>query len=121
MPTMPASSNSSLHLSKEEQRKRFLARIDRAEKNWKLEPSDIEERKFWKDYMHAYEQCLAATSTKHAPWYVVPADDKQNAHLIVSKVILDTLEGLDMRYPATSPERRRELQAIRRRLAKPGR
>ena len=110
-----------LHLSKEEQRKRFLARIDRAEKNWKLEPSDIEERKFWKDYMHAYEQCLAATSTKHAPWYVVPADDKQNARLIVSKVILNTLEGLDMRYPVTSPERRRELQAIRRRLAKPGR
>ena len=110
-----------LHLSKEEQRKRFLARIDRAEKNWKLSPSDIEERKFWKDYMHAYEQCMAATSTRHAPWYVVPADDKENARLIVSQVVVDTLEGLDMRYPLTSPERRRELQAIRRRLAKASR
>ena len=110
-----------LHLSKEEQRKRFLARIDQAEKNWKFNAGDVEERKFWKDYMHAYEQCLAATSTKLAPWYVVPADDKENARLIVSQVILDTLGGLDMRYPATSPERRRELQAIRRRLAKPAR
>ncbi|HWY66146.1 MAG TPA: ADP-polyphosphate phosphotransferase [Rhizomicrobium sp.] len=107
-----------LHLSKEEQRKRFIARIDEPDKNWKFEASDIEERQYWKDYMRAYQEALAATSTKHAPWYIVPADDKQNARLIVSQVILDTLEGLKMRYPPTSPERRRELQAIRRRLTK---
>ena len=106
-----------LHLSKEEQRKRFLARIDEPDKNWKFSAGDIEERKFWKDYMHAYQEALAATSTGHAPWYIVPADDKQNARLIVSQIILHTLEGLDMRYPPTSPERKRELQAIRRRLA----
>src|SRR4051812_23785207 len=106
-----------LHLSREEQRKRFLARIDEADKNWKFSAVDVEERKFWKDYMHAYQETLAATSTRQAPWYVVPADDKENARLIVSQVIADTLESLDMRYPPTSPERRRELQAIRRRLA----
>jgi len=107
-----------LHLSKDEQRKRFLARIDEPDKNWKFEASDVEERRYWKDYMRAYQEALAATSTKHAPWYIVPADDKQNARLIVSQIILDTLEGLKMRYPPTSPERRRELQAIRRRLTK---
>jgi PPK2 family polyphosphate:nucleotide phosphotransferase len=106
-----------LHLSKEEQRKRFLQRIDEPE-NWKFSLADIEERKFWKDYMMAYEECLGATSTSDAPWYVVPADDKQNARLIVSKIVLDTLEGLEMAYPKTSPARRRELLAIRKRLAK---
>jgi PPK2 family polyphosphate:nucleotide phosphotransferase len=106
-----------LHLSKEEQRKRFIARIDEPDKNWKFEASDVEERQYWKAYMRAYQEALAATSTKHAPWYIVPADDKQNARLIVSQVILDTLEGLKMHYPPTSAERRRELQAIRRRLA----
>ena len=106
-----------LHLSKEEQRKRFIARIDEPDKNWKFQASDLEERKFWKDYMRAYQEALAETSTHDAPWYVVPADDKQNARLIVSRVILDTLEGLNMRYPPTGPERLRELQAIRKRLA----
>jgi PPK2 family polyphosphate:nucleotide phosphotransferase len=106
-----------LHLSREEQRKRFIARIDEPDKNWKFQSSDVEERQFWKDYMHAYQDALGATSTRHAPWYIVPADDKQNARLIVSQVILDTLEGLKMHYPATSAERRRELQAMRRRLA----
>jgi PPK2 family polyphosphate:nucleotide phosphotransferase len=106
-----------LHLSKEEQRKRFLARIDEADKNWKFSVGDIEERKFWKDYMYAYQEALAATSTKQAPWYVVPADDKENARLIVSQVVVETFESLGMRYPPTSPERRRELQAIRGRLA----
>ena len=106
-----------LHMSKEEQRKRFLARIDEPDKNWKFSAGDIEERKFWKDYMHAYQEALAATSTGHAPWYIVPADDKQNARLIVSQIILHTLERLGMHYPPTSPERKRELQAIRRRLA----
>jgi PPK2 family polyphosphate:nucleotide phosphotransferase len=107
-----------LHLSKEEQRKRFLARIDEPEKNWKFSLADIEERKFWKHYMKAYGECLGATSTPHAPWYVVPADDKENARLIVSRIILDTLEGLKMTYPKTSAKRRKELEVIRKRLAK---
>ncbi len=107
-----------LHLSKEEQRKRFLARIDDPHRNWKFNLADVEERKHWKQYMKAYEACLAATSTRHAPWYVVPADDKPNARLIVSRIIVDALEELDMSYPETGSARRRELQAIRRRLAK---
>ena len=105
-----------LHLSKEEQRKRFLARIDKPEKNWKFSVADIEERKFWKDYMNAYEECLSATSTSDCPWYVVPADDKENARLIVSQIVLDTLEGLKMAYPKMSAERRQELESIRQRL-----
>jgi PPK2 family polyphosphate:nucleotide phosphotransferase len=106
-----------LHLSKEEQRKRFLARIDEPEKNWKFSPADIEERKYWKQYMEAYGACLSATSTAHAPWYIVPADDKENARLIVSQIVLDTLGGLDMAYPETTPQRRKELLAIRKHLA----
>jgi PPK2 family polyphosphate:nucleotide phosphotransferase len=105
-----------LHLSKEEQRKRFLARIDEPEKNWKFSLADIAERKFWKHYMKAYEECLSATSTRDAPWYVVPADDKENARLIVSQIILDTLEGLEMSYPKTTDERRQELLEIRKQL-----
>ena len=106
-----------LHLSKEEQRKRFLQRIDEQEKNWKLGLEDIEERKFWKQYMKAYEECLSATSTRHAPWYVVPADDKENARLIVSQIVLDTFEGLKMTFPETSANRRRELLSIRKQLS----
>jgi len=105
-----------LHLSKEEQRKRFLARIDEPEKNWKFSAADIEERKFWKQYMKAYEQCLGATSTSDAPWYVVPADDKENARLIVSQIVVDTMESLEMRYPAVSEQRRAELLSIRSQL-----
>ena len=107
-----------LHLSKEEQRRRFLQRIDEQEKNWKYGLADMEERKFWKQYMQAYEECLSATSTGDAPWYVVPADDKKNARLIVSQIVLDTLAGLKMTYPKTSPKRRQELQLIRKQLAK---
>ena len=107
-----------LHLSREEQRKRFLQRIDEPEKNWKFSLQDIEERKFWKQYMKAYEKCLGATSIPEAPWYVVPADDKQNARLIVSQIVLDTLKALKMTFPETSPERRQELQVLRERLAK---
>lgn len=107
-----------LHISKEEQRKRFLARIDTPEKNWKFSLADVEERSFWKDYMRAYEECLSATSTGNAPWYVVPADDKQNARLIISKIIVATFAGLRMSYPQTDAKRWRELQAIRKRLAK---
>jgi len=107
-----------LHLSKGEQRKRFLERIDAPEKNWKFSLADIEERKFWNDYMKAYEECLSATSTSESPWYVVPADDKENARLIVSQIVLDTLEGLKMRYPKTDAKRQQELQTIRKQLAK---
>ena len=105
-----------LHLSEEEQRKRFLERIDDPEKNWKFSLADIEERKFWKQYMLAYEECLSATSTKHAPWYVVPADDKENARLIISQAILDTFKALKMSYPKTDAERRQELLSIRQQL-----
>ena len=105
-----------LHLSKEEQRKRFLERIDEPDKNWKFSLSDIHERKFWKHYMRAYEACLNATSAPHAPWYVVPADDKKNARLIVSQIVLDTLNELKMAYPRTTAKRRRELKSIRRLL-----
>ena len=106
-----------LHLSKEEQRKRFLERIDEPEKNWKFSLADIEERKFWKHYMKAYEECLGATSTSSAPWYVVPADDKKNARLFVSQIVLDALNELEMTYPKTSEERREELLSIRKQLA----
>lgn len=107
-----------LHLSKEEQRKRFLARIDDPEKNWKITRADVEERERWKDYQKAYEACLSATTTKHAPWYVVPADDKENARLIVSRIIVETMSALNLSYPKTSPEHRRELLAIRQELSK---
>jgi len=107
-----------LHLSKDEQRKRFLARIDEPEKNWKFSMADIEERKFWKRYMEVYGECLAATSLKHAPWYVVPADDKPNARLIVSRIVLDTMQDLKMAFPEMNANRRQELQAIRKQLAK---
>ena len=107
-----------LHLSKDEQRKRFLDRIDEPEKNWKFSLSDIHERKYWKDYIQAFEDCLNATSTHHAPWYVVPANDKENARLIVSQIILDTLKGLKMAYPKTTAKRRQELKSIRKLLIK---
>ena len=107
-----------LHLSRDEQRKRFLARIDEPEKNWKFSLADIHERKYWKQYMAAYEACLHATSTHHAPWYVVPADDKQNARLIVSRILLDALEDLKLAYPKTTAKRRAELQSIAKLLAK---
>ena len=107
-----------LHLSKEEQRKRFLARIDEPDKNWKFSLADIAERKFWTQYMKAFEECLSATSTHHAPWYVVPADDKENARLIVSQIVIDTFEGLKMAYPKTTAKRRKELLSIRKQLAK---
>jgi PPK2 family polyphosphate:nucleotide phosphotransferase len=105
-----------LHLSKDEQRKRFLARIDEPEKNWKFSMADIEERKFWKRYMEVYGECLGATSAHHAPWYVVPADDKENARLIVSGIVLDTLENLKMGFPKVSAKRRDELLSIGKRL-----
>lgn len=105
-----------LHLSKEEQARRLIARIDDPEKNWKFNEADVTERSFWADYMKAYEKCLGATSTDEAPWYVVPADDKESCRLIVSQVILDTMDGLEMSYPRTTPQRRAELLSIRKQL-----
>ena len=107
-----------LHLSKEEQRQRFLLRLEEPARNWKFSEADIQERAFWKDYMRAYEDCLGATSSKSAPWHIIPADDKENARLIISKIILDTLKGLKMQYPKTSKTHRKELEAIRKQLAK---
>ena len=103
-----------LHLSKEEQRNRFLARIDDPDKNWKFSMADIHERKYWKQYQEAYEACLEATSTHHAPWYAVPADDKDNARLIISQIVVDTLSGLKMEYPKATEKRRQELKSIRK-------
>ena len=107
-----------LHLSKDEQRKRFLGRIDEPEKNWKFSLADVEERKFWNHYMTAFGECLSATSTTDVPWYIVPADDKENARLIVSQIVLDTLGGLNMAYPKTTVERHKELLSIRKQLTK---
>src|SRR5665213_2351371 len=107
-----------LHLSKAEQRKRFLERIDEPDKNWNFSLADIHERKYWKQYMEAYADCLTETSTRHAPWHVVPADDKEDARLIVSQIILDALDELKMAYPKTTAKRRRELKSIRKLLAK---
>jgi PPK2 family polyphosphate:nucleotide phosphotransferase len=105
-----------LHLSEEEQRKRFLARIDDPEKNWKFSNADITERGFWDDYREAYEGCLSSTSTHHSPWYVVPADDKLSARLLVSRIIIETMKGFKMKFPETGPERHQELQLIRKKL-----
>ncbi len=109
-----------LHLSKDEQRNRFINRIEDPEKNWKFSIADIEERQFWKQYMHAYEACLSATSTKTVPWYVVPADDKKNTRLIISQIILDTFKALKMSYPETSAKRQQELLSIRHQLMDEG-
>jgi PPK2 family polyphosphate:nucleotide phosphotransferase len=105
-----------LHVSREEQLKRFIARIDNPDKNWKFSFGDVEERKFWPQYMHAYEECLNATSTETAPWYVIPADDKKNARLLISEVILQTYQSMDMHYPVTDEARREELRTIREQL-----
>jgi PPK2 family polyphosphate:nucleotide phosphotransferase len=107
-----------LHLSKDEQRKRFLARIDEPEKNWKFSLADIHERKFWDQYTQAFEDCVNATSTHFSPWYVVPADDKDNARLIISSIVLDTIKSLKLSYPKTTPKRRSELLAIGKQLKK---
>ena len=101
-----------LHISKEEQRKRFLARLDDPDKNWKFETGDIDERHYWNDYTAAYDECLRATNKKEAPWYVIPADDKKNARLIISQAIIDNLRGLPMSYPQPDDAHRVELESI---------
>ncbi|HUL50716.1 MAG TPA: polyphosphate kinase 2 family protein [Gemmatimonadales bacterium] len=105
-----------LHISREEQRKRLLARIEEPHKNWKFNIDDVRERRLWSRYMRAYAACLEATSTARAPWYVVPGDDKLNARLIVSQIIIDALDGLNLRFAKVSPARKRELNAMRRLL-----
>ena len=107
-----------LHVSKEEQRKRLLSRIEEPDKNWKFNVDDIKERSYWKDYMRAYEQCLSATSTEDSPWYIVPADDKANTQLIVSRIIVEALKELKMEYPEVDSKRRKDLQSIRKLLSK---
>jgi PPK2 family polyphosphate:nucleotide phosphotransferase len=107
-----------LHISKEEQRKRFLKRIDEPDKNWKFSQSDLKERELWKEYMKAYEECISATSTHHAPWYVVPADDKKNARLIISQVVVNTLKSLNLSYPKSDKARLKELRSLRQQLEK---
>ena len=105
-----------LHLSKDEQASRFRARIDAPEKNWKFSLADIHERSYWDTYMSVYGECLDATSSERAPWYVVPADDKRNARLIVSQIVLDTLADLKMAYPRTTAKRHRQLESFRSQL-----
>jgi PPK2 family polyphosphate:nucleotide phosphotransferase len=105
-----------LHLSKSEQRRRFLERIDEPEKNWKFSLADIQERKYWQAYMKAYETCLSETTTPEAPWFVVPADDKEDARLIVSQILLDAFNKLEMAHSKTTAKRRRELKLIRKQL-----
>jgi len=105
-----------LHMSKDEQAKRFRARIDAPDKNWKFSLADIHERSYWDTYMTVYGDCLSATSSEHAPWYVVPADDKHNARLIISQIVLDTLSELNMAYPETTDKRHQELESFRDQL-----
>lgn len=105
-----------LHLSKAEQRNRFLRRIEDPKKNWKFNAADIRERKFWNQYQEAYQNCLSATSTRTAPWHVVPADDKHNARLIVSRIVIETLRGLELKYPLSGQAQRRQLAELRKAL-----
>ena len=105
-----------LNLSKKEQKKRFLARLDEPEKNWKFSSADIRERACWDDYMNAYEDVIAHTASKHAPWYVVPADNKWFTRVVVAAAIVDTLEDLKLAYPAVDPQQRKELNAARKLL-----
>jgi PPK2 family polyphosphate:nucleotide phosphotransferase len=109
-----------LHISREEQRRRFLDRLDQKEKEWKFSLADVEERQRWDDYMSAYEDMIRATATPHAPWYVVPADHKWYARLVVASAIVQTLESLDLKFPAIDPAKRKELRAVRRALQKEG-
>jgi PPK2 family polyphosphate:nucleotide phosphotransferase len=102
-----------LNLSKKEQKQRFLARLKHPEKNWKFSPSDVKERLCWDDYMKAYEDMIIHTASSHAPWYVVPADNKWFTRVVVAAAVVETLEDLKLAYPELDPEKRKELQAAR--------
>jgi PPK2 family polyphosphate:nucleotide phosphotransferase len=105
-----------LNISKKEQKRRFLERLETPEKNWKFSAADVAERKCWDDYMHAYEEMIAATSSKHSPWYVVPADNKWYTRLVVAAAIVDTLKDLKLAYPTVDAEKRKQLDAAEREL-----
>jgi PPK2 family polyphosphate:nucleotide phosphotransferase len=105
-----------LHVSKEEQRRRFLARLDSPDKRWKFSAADLRERERWDDYQRVYGECIAATATARSPWYIVPADDKPNARLIVSQAVVEALDGFDMRFPELDEDEQRELVELRRHL-----
>ena len=107
-----------LHVSREEQKRRFLARLDEPEKNWKFSEADVHERRYWNDYMNAYEDMIRHTATPEAPWYVVPADHKWFTHIAVSAAIIQTLKGLDLQFPKVDKERRKQLKAARQTLLK---
>src|SRR6516225_5903931 len=107
-----------LHLSREEQRKRFMARLDRPEKHWKFSAADIRERGFWNDYMHAFEEAIRATATQHAPWFIVPADNKWFTRLVVAAAIVEAVENLDLSYPKIDAAKKKELVAARAALAR---
>lgn len=107
-----------LHVSKKEQKKRFLERLEQPEKNWKFSASDVRERECWDDYQDAYEDMIRNTATEHAPWYVVPADNKWFTRLVISTVIVDTLEALSLSYPKVDDAKRKELEAAKKGLLK---
>src|SRR5262245_42871456 len=107
-----------LHVSKREQKKRFLERLENPEKNWKFSPADVQQRRYWEDYMQAYEKAIRQTATKRAPWYVVPADNKWFTRVVVSSAIVGALHSLDLSFPKVDKARRRELAAARAALAK---
>jgi PPK2 family polyphosphate:nucleotide phosphotransferase len=102
-----------LNVSRKEQKKRFMQRLDRPEKNWKFSASDVRERKYWNDYMHAFEEAIRATASKQAPWYVVPADNKWFTRLVVAAAIVEVVEGLDLAYPKVDAQKEKELAAAR--------
>jgi PPK2 family polyphosphate:nucleotide phosphotransferase len=105
-----------LHVSKKEQKKRFLERIEEPEKHWKFSASDIEERQYWNDYMAAYEDTIRNTATKHAPWYVVPADNKWFTRVVVAAAVIEALSSLNLHYPEVSKEKLKELGAAKKAL-----
>jgi PPK2 family polyphosphate:nucleotide phosphotransferase len=107
-----------LHLSHDEQKKRFMQRLDRPEKNWKFSAADVRERQYWDDYMHAFEEAIRATASKQAPWFVVPADNKWFTRLVVAAAIVETVEGLDLTYPKVDAKKKKEIVAARAALAK---
>jgi len=102
-----------LHLSREEQKRRFLKRLDNPEKNWKFSPADVHERKFWPNYMRSFEEAIRATASDQAPWYVVPADNRWFTRLVVAAAIVETVEALDLEYPKVSAEQKKELAVLR--------
>ena len=107
-----------LNISKDEQRKRFLSRMDEPDKHWKISPSDIAERAHWDEYMDAFEECIAATSTEHAPWYVIPANHKWVSRALVANILVDTINSLDLKYPEVSAEKMKAIEAAKKQLEK---